>query len=586
MAAFSMGSLAAIAYLPGGTSFVVARIVILIAAVALIGFSVRPLGRRAVPLILVAAVIGSLSLFSVHTMIMASFVRGDVPKDMLVYTQSGPDIPRIRSEIDALAAATGKGYDLPIAVDSADSFAWPWAWYLRDYKAVGYLDFSSKVPDGVANGDYAVILVNASNLSRLNDALSTSPTRYGEARRYPHRWWFPEDYKDAMETTPGQPCITKSGNCGPFRLATWETIADGIFHHHWLDTWFSYWRDHDPDEITGAAGGRRCNSCGSVDAYAYFPANFDPSTGTLSAKPIEPSKPTVDRAGRPTFGGIGALPGQFFAPVDVESDRDGNLYVIDSKSHRLQKFDQNGNFLAGVDVRLDPQNPNETSSPWGLAIAPNGDVVVADTFAFTSYGRIRVFDRDLKPTGVMFGQPIADPSKAPGPYELYGPRDVAVDRSGNIWVTDTGNARLMVYSATGEYLRTVGSRGSGPGQFDEPVGIAIDASGDIYVADMYNHRVEILDSTGAYRSAVQVDGWGGQDARDKPYLRPLSNGRIALSLPSLNQARIYDRSGGVVTTINPTDEPLSTPYGIVETADGKLWISEGGSGRLRLFAVP
>lgn len=576
VAAAGMAALVPIAFLPGGVTFVAVRVLIALVAIATVGLAARPYGHRSVPAFLIAAVVGALAVFSVRTMIMASFERGDVPKDMLVYTQSSPDIPALRSEIDGLARATGRGFDLPIAVDSTDSFAWPWSWYLRDYKNVSWADMTNGPPQG----DWPVLLVNTSNVGRVNDVLAASVARYGAARKYPHRWWFPENYKDAMATKQGTVCTAQSGDCGPWNVDTWKTIAEGVFRKGWLDTWFHYWRDHDPDDISGAKGDRRCNSCGSVDAFAYFPANFDTEKRVLSVKPVEPPKPTVDKSGRPAFGGIGNLPGQFFRPVDVESDGAGNLYVIDSASKKLQKFDSAGNFLAVVDIRVNPGDPAEQSEPWGLAIGPNGEVVVADTFGY----RVRVFDRDLKATAT-FGK-VPDINKPPGQFDLYGPRDAILDRNGNVWVTDTGNARVMVYTLAGQFVKELGSRGANPGQFNEPVGIAIAPDGAIYVADMYNRRVVLLDSSGAYRGEFVVQGWGGIAATDKPYLRALRDGRIALSLPSLNQVRVYGRNGDLLSTINPSDEPLSSPYGIAETADGKLWISEGGSGRLRLFAIP
>ncbi|MBK6662972.1 MAG: hypothetical protein IPG47_09555 [Thermoflexaceae bacterium] len=73
---------------------------------------------------------------------------------------------------------------------------------------------------------------------------------------------------------------------------------------------------------------------------------------------------------------------------------------------------------------------------------------------------------------------------------------------------------------------------------------------------------------------------------DKPYLRVLRDGRIAVSLPSLNTVRIYDASGAVKGTVTTEQDPLSRPYGMVETLDGKLWIVEGGIGRVRQFPIP
>jgi predicted membrane-bound mannosyltransferase/DNA-binding beta-propeller fold protein YncE len=578
LALVAMGAFALIVFLPGGAGWNAARVALVLAAVGIIAFAVMPHGRRAIGAAVAVAVLGALGLFTVRTMLMASFERGDVPKDLLIYTQSSPDIPVLARQIDQLGAATGKGLDLPIALDSTDSFAWPWAWYLRDYRAVTYTDFANGVP----TGDFAVMLVNQSNASRVLDALQQAgDTRFGNPVPYPHRWWFDESrYREPMTgTVDGQRQILGPWDgvheVGPVQLpsgipnmAAWKRIGSGIFGGEWLPEWFDYWRDHDP----GIAPG-------SVDAVAYFPANFDRQAGLLTARAVTLPGPTVDTAGRPAFGGIGALPGQFFSPVDIESDSAGNLYVIDRATRKLQKFDQAGNFLAAVDIRVNPADRNEGAEPWGLAIAPNGNVIVADTFGW----RVRIFDRDLQAIG-GFGNPPT-PNTVPGPYDLFGPRDVGIDAQGNLWVTDTGNARIVIYSSTGEYIRELGTRGSGPGQFNEPVGINIAGDGAVFVADMYNLRVAILNPDGSYRGEFEVEGWGGTDVKDKPYLRALRDGRVAVSLPSQNEVRVYDQAGTVTQVIAPADDPLNRPYGIIETADGTLWIAEGGSGRVRQFPL-
>ena len=76
---------------------------------------------------------------------------------------------------------------------------------------------------------------------------------------------------------------------------------------------------------------------------------------------------------------------------------------------------------------------------------------------------------------------------------------------------------------------------------------------------------------------------------DKPYLRALSDGSVAVGLPGGgNQvAYLHDCSGELIGTIggDPTD-PIARPYGLVETADGKIWVVEGGSTRVRQFDIP
>ena len=564
----SMAAMLLIAFLPGGNAYHALRLLLVLGVAALVAFIlVVPFGRRALGIAAVAVVVGALGVFSVRTMLMVTFERRDVPKDMLIYTQSSPDIREIAAQIDALADATGMGLDLPIAVDTTDSFAWPWAWYLRDYRSVNYVNFSSGMPDG----DYQVLLVARENLSRVSDSLGAAgDDRFGTPIRYPHRWWFEESgYRSAIPSGPWQ----GTTSVGPLELPkpipewdTWQGIARGTFGGDWLETIFLYWRDHDPGRPPG-----------SVDAYVLFPAAFDPETGLLSAGPVAPPAPTTDSAGRPMFGGLGIRPGQFFSPVDIEADAEGNIYVIDSTSKRLQKFDSEGNFLGYVDVR-GTGGTSEASDPWGLGIAPTGEVVVADTFGW----KVRIFNSDLSPTGVTFGTGQAT---AGGPFDLYGPRDAAIDRDGLLWITDTGNHRLMVYTLEGEFVRQVGEPGAGPLQFSEPVGIDVAPDGVIAIADMYNGRVQLLDPAGAYRGEFAVPGWGGRLAVDKPYITALRDGNIALSLPSLNEVRVYGRDGTLLHTITGDDEPLDSPYGILESADGNLWVVEGGSARIRLFTL-
>ncbi len=529
-------------------------------ALAVIIIVASRLGRPALPVVAAVALIGALAFFSLRTMVQVVYERGDVPEDLLIYTQSSPDITRLADDIDRLAVATGRGLDLRIAVDSRDSFAWPWVWYLRDYRGVSYVDMEGGLP----NGEFDVLLVNQANAGSVNEQLASSGNAlYGPPSRYPHRWWFPETYKSSLRGEP-------------LEAGAWREIGNGFFGGGWAGVAFAFWRDHDaPQEI------------GSIDGFAYFPANFYRETGRLATRTLEPVAPGVDAAGRTTFGGLGARSGEFFAPVDIEADAAGNLYVIDRTTRKLQKFDAAGNFLAAIDIRGEP---GEASEPWGLEVAPDGRVFVADTFGW----RILAFDSGLQARVLAFGQPPLLDGNPPGPLDLFGPRDMVIDAAGNLWVTDTGHHRLVVYTAAGDFIREIGApftaesggRGAGPGEFSEPVGIDIAPNGEILVADMWNARVQILDANGVYAGEFAVAGWGGFEAIDKPYLRALSDGRIALALPLSNEVRIYSRGGELLATIAPEDEPLRRPYGIVEAPDGKLWIAEGEAARVRLFAIP
>ena len=104
------------------------------------------------------------------------------------------------------------------------------------------------------------------------------------------------------------------------------------------------------------------------------------------------------------------------------------------------------------------------NEPWGMAVAPDGSVYVADTWNH----RIQKFTPDGKFL-LMFGFF----GQAESPEAFWGPRDVVVDREGRVFVTDTGNKRVVVFDSQGQFITQFGTTGVGLGQLDEPVGIAV-----------------------------------------------------------------------------------------------------------------
>ena len=90
-------------------------------------------------------------------------------------------------------------------------------------------------------------------------------------------------------------------------------------------------------------------------------------------------------------------------------------------------------------------------------------------------------------------QVIAGPGTRKG--QVNAPTYLAVDTTGNVYVSDTGNHRIVKLSSNGEPLAQWGTWGSGPGQFLSPSGIALDHKGSLYVAESgtsENSRIQKL----------------------------------------------------------------------------------------------
>ena len=122
---------------------------------------------------------------------LASYRNGDVPIEMIVYTQTSPDVLQRFQEIQEAADATGGPLELPISVDSTSGFTWPWAWYLRDYTRVEFPTYEGRSLD---QSESIVLVVHSRNAGAADEALGDL---YTEGEVVKHRWWFPEStYRD------------------------------------------------------------------------------------------------------------------------------------------------------------------------------------------------------------------------------------------------------------------------------------------------------------------------------------------------------------------------------------------------------
>jgi uncharacterized protein (TIGR03663 family) len=146
-----------------------------------------------------AALVLLLSLAQVHAAWRLVYQEGDVPKDMLVYTQTAPDIHRMVGELTALSAMVHGNYDLEIWYDDNQGVSWPMQWYLRDFP-------NRHLYGGVLAGppdNAPIVLAGAGNRSSVEPYLEGYT-----AQEYVLRWWFPEEtyryFGIAPELDPGR----------------------------------------------------------------------------------------------------------------------------------------------------------------------------------------------------------------------------------------------------------------------------------------------------------------------------------------------------------------------------------------------
>ena len=169
-----------------------------------------------------------------------------------------------------------------------------------------------------------------------------------------------------------------------------------------------------------------------------------------------------------------------WAPLGLAFDASGNLYVSDvaPDAQVVLKFDATGKLLQTIG------KDSAMSYPNGISVDAAGRIVVADG----SNGRLLVFD----PAGNRLG--IVSRGTADG--QLGMPRGTAIDDHGSVVVVDTTAHAVNFYSldqGTGSptFLGTVGTEGRQEGGLEYPTGAAADAHGHVYVADTRNDRIQV-----------------------------------------------------------------------------------------------
>jgi YD repeat-containing protein len=141
--------------------------------------------------------------------------------------------------------------------------------------------------------------------------------------------------------------------------------------------------------------------------------------------------------------------------------------------------------------------------------------------------------------------------------QLSAPTGLVSEKDGSLWVVDAGNARLSEFSSEGIFLRQFGTAGNQDGQLSEPKAVALDPSGDLWVADSNNNRAEEwietdlpADPPGAEpnpsvevtTSSGLVSSVVGQEAGTTTYSH-VGEQLTAVSGPKGNATYEYDASG-------------------------------------------
>jgi DNA-binding beta-propeller fold protein YncE len=275
------------------------------------------------------------------------------------------------------------------------------------------------------------------------------------------------------------------------------------------------------------------------------------------------------------IGSRGVGVGQLNKPRSVAVDAKDNMYVVDMTG-RVQKFSSNGVFVLSWQM---PQT--DLGKPKGMSRDRDGNIIVVEPH----YSRVNHFS----PAGILllqWGQ------RGTNSGQLSLPRAVALDSYNEIFVSEYQEServqkfKLNNGATTPQWLASFGKAGTGPGEFNRPEGLCMDAQDRLYVADSCNHRIQIFSSDGKFIETYGTAGKGlGQlsypydicvDAAGRQYVCEFGNSRI----------QVFDANHQPIEIIGgPGAEPgqFSNPWGVALDSAGNLYVADSQNHRVQKF---
>lgn len=567
-----------------------------------------------------------LGIYMIRATWLAVYTHPDTPVELLVYTQTSPDVPRYVEEIEKLAINQTRshrnaqdvagGLSMPVIISNGDnegngSLAWPLQWYFRDFQNISWKSadelreadmqtFEVQLPDGSTGLAPVLLLFKPHVTSATRDFLQQHYVQpYGETGVF--NWWFPEGdkcapdspgykrfyfnawtsrddvYKEPPVGCANAPAIVNELHTPltplvwPLLRSNWESTIQFLLFRKLPDPLQPGSRDMEVWLRSDLVGG----------------VTISGSTGSTTLRLVS----------NQIIGGAGDIVG----PTGVVVDSQGIVYLADTQNHRIKVFTSDGELVRTIGSFGSGQG--EFNEPRGLAVDADDNLYVADTW------NARVVK--LSPTGRWLASwgsgsqdmgngrvaTITDGSREENeanPLGFFGPRGIAVDKEGNVYVADTGNKRIVVTDSEGDYQYQWGTAGSGPGSFNEPTGLAVDARGNIYVADTWNSRVQVFEQgTDGVISPLPLATWivnGWQPGTyDDPSIAVSAAGQVYVSVPQRHQVSATTLLGVSILRWGGTgSDPasLNSPSGIAVAPDGSVYVADRDAGRLLRFTLP
>ncbi len=486
-----------------------------------------------------------LSLLTIRTAVTVTYINYDYVKEFLFYAHGAPGVKNALNQIEDLQKRAG-GKE-PLKIGYTQETSWPMSWYMTQYPGARFLGGS--LPGDVEDLQVIIASEQDANFAQITEQLSSNYRRFD----YMLVWWPMQDYFDL----------------------NWERVSYSLFNPEARAAlWeIAFNRNYEPYARL-------------FNKTSLTPENWSPGHRFSVFVRNDMAEQLWDyRAGAVATGqGAQQIVGpKLQSPAGIVLAADGTRYVVDHKGNRIFHQDVSGNLIKSWGGGGNQQG--KFNDPWGIAMDGAGNLYVADTFNH----RIQKFDANGEFL-TMWGRPGATTEPGAGiDTQFFGPRDIAIDGQGRLLVSDTGNKRVQVFDANGNFIGQFGSAGSEAGQFNEPVGLAVDDAGNIYVADTWNKRIQVFDSSFQRVREFPVSEWEQmpqgdlQNVDHKPYLAIQGN-TLFVSSPRTAQVLGFTLQGTPVQLPGIVFQPGALPTGL-RVYMNDLYVTDAANAEVKSFIL-
>ncbi|MBI5801596.1 MAG: hypothetical protein HZA92_12860 [Verrucomicrobia bacterium] len=331
----------------------------------------------------------------------------------------------------------------------------------------------------------------------------------------------------------------------------------------------------------------------------------------LANLPLRAERIVLVAGGTKDAAGIPAAEAKLREPFGVDFDGAGNLFIIEmAMGNRLLKMDTKGLLThvggtgkAGATGDGGPALAAEFNGPHNLAVLPDGNVLIGDTWA----GRVRKVDVKSGIVTSLAGYNVpAEKARGGGPYcitlDFTGTKLFIADLA-RVHELDLASGKSRVVAGNGKKGRPADGALAIDAPLSDPRAVAVDRKGNIYILERGGNALRVVSTGGRIKTVVNASGAKGGTGDGGPALDATMNGPkhlcvdldddVIIADAESNLIRKFTPKDGKITRVagtgkqgrgvvggSPLECDLARPHGVTVHRDGTLYITDSYNNRI------